>query len=267
MRRKAHKKRNYVMKAPDKWTASAVTITPGTSVREIALPLLPTKEIVMKRRSIKRSILAASILAAFAVPAVPAFAQHAGHVVIAQAPAAAKVAETGAAMRDLWVGHIFWVRNVVVDTLAGNKNAAAAAEKQVVANARHIAAAIEPYYGKAASEKLFGLLAGHYGAIKDHLEATAAGNKGKQEAAVNSLTSNASEIARFLSSTNPNLPFATLNGLLIAHGGHHIQQTQQLKSKQYAEEAQTWEAMKNHMYVIADALAGAIAKQFPAKFS
>ncbi|HET6493337.1 MAG TPA: hypothetical protein VFG44_10235 [Burkholderiales bacterium] len=64
-----------------------------------------------------------------------------------------------------------------------------------------------------------------------------------------------------------NLPFDTLNGLLIAHGGHHIQQTQQLKSKQYAEEARTWEAMKQHMYVIADALTGAIAKQFPTKFS
>jgi hypothetical protein len=37
--------------------------------------------------------------------------------------------------------------------------------------------------------------------------------------------------------------------------------------KQYAEEAQTWEAMKGHMYVIADALAGAIAKQFPKQFS
>ena len=82
-----------------------------------------------------------------------------------------------AALRDLWVGHIFWVRNVAVDTLAGNKAAAAAAEKEVVANARQIAAAIEPYYGKEASEKLFGLLAGHYGAVKQYLEATAAGSK------------------------------------------------------------------------------------------
>ena len=75
------------------------------------------------------------------------------------------------------------------------------------------------------------------------------------------------EIAKFLSGANPNLPFDTLNGLLLAHGGHHVQQNQQLKGKQYAQEAQTWGAMKKHMYVIADALAGALAKQFPAKFS
>ena len=215
----------------------------------------------------QRCVTAASIMAALLVPAAPTFAQHSEHAVIAQAPAAAKVAETSAVMRDLWVGHIFWVRNVVSDTLAGNKQAAAASEKEVVANAKAIAAAIEPYYGKAASEKLFGLLAGHYGAVKEHLEATAAGSKAKQDAAINQLTANATEIAKFLSGANPYLPFNTLNGLLLAHGGHHIQQNQQLKAKQYTQEAQTWEAMKNHMYVIADALAGAIAKQFPAKFS
>ena len=174
-------------------------------------------------KPIRQSLIAASILAAFLSPAAPVFAQHAEHVVIAQAPAIAKVAETGAALRDLWVGHIFWVRNVVVATLAGNKTAAAAAEKEVVANAKQIAAAIEPYYGKEASEKLFSLLAGHYGAVKQYLEATAAGSKAKQDAAVKNLTGNASEIATFLSGANPNLPFDTLNGLLLAHGGHHIQ--------------------------------------------
>ena len=175
--------------------------------------------------------------------------------------------ETSAALRDLWVGHVFWVRSVVVSSLAGNEAAAAASEKEVVTNAKQIAASIEPFYGKEASEKLFGLLAGHYGAIKEYLEAVAAGSKSKQDSAVQNLTGNAADIAKFLSAANPNLPFATVNGLLAAHGGHHLQQVQQLSKKQYGEEAQTWEAMKNHMYVIADALAGAIAKQFPSQFS
>ena len=216
-------------------------------------------------KSIKQTLVAAAILAAFIAPATPALAEHAGHIALAQ-PSAAKVTETSAALRDLWVGHIFWVRNVIVETVAGDKAAAATAEKEVVANAKQIAASIEPYYGKEASEKLFGLLAGHYGAAKQYLEASIAGSKVGQEAALKSLTGNAGDIARFLSSANPNLPYDTLNGLLLAHGGHHIQEIQQLQSKQYAEEAQTWDAMKKHMYGIADALAGAIAKQFPAKF-
>lgn len=183
------------------------------------------------------------------------------------APAVSKAAVTQDALRDLWIGHVFWVRNVVTETLSGNAAAANAAEKEVVANAKAIAGAIEPFYGKAASEKLFGLLAGHYGAIKDYLTATKANQAAAQQAALGKLTSNANEIAVFLSGANPNLPVDTLRGLLTAHGGHHVQQIQQLHAKQYAEEARTWEAMKNHMYVIADALTNAIAKQFPEKFS
>lgn len=179
----------------------------------------------------------------------------------------AKVVETKAALRDLWLGHVFWVRNVVDARLAGNSERAKVAEQQVVANAQAIAGSIEPFYGKAASEKLFGLLAGHWGAISDYLDATRAGKKAEADAASKKLSENAGQIATFLSGANPNLPRDTLLGLLGAHGAHHVQQIQQLQAKQYGAEAKTWAAMKDHMYVIADALAGAIAKQFPEKVS
>jgi gas vesicle protein len=175
-----------------------------------------------------------------------------------------QVAQTAMAQRDLWIGHVFWVRNVVSETLAGNSAAVKAAENAVVANAKQIAASIEPFYGKAATEKLFELLAGHYGAIKEYLNA--GNNAGTQEAAMKNLTSNASDIAVFLSDANPYLPVDTLRGLLLAHGGHHVQQIRQLRAKQYTQEVQTREEMKNHMHVISDALAGALAKQFPEKF-
>jgi hypothetical protein len=95
-------------------------------------------------------------------------AQHAGHTMAnTTAPAGkASASDTQAALRDLWVDHIFWVRSVVVATLANDQAARASSEKQVVADARQIANAIAPFYGQAASDKLFGLLAGHYGAGK-----------------------------------------------------------------------------------------------------
>lgn len=219
----------------------------------------------MRSLGFERPVLLASILVAFLLPPTQALAEHPVHAV-AQAPAPAKVAEANAALRDLWVGHVFWVRNVVVETMAKNDPARAAAESEVVANAKQIAASIEPYYGKAASEKLFGLLAAHYGAVKQYLGATVAGSEQQQGAALKHLTDNAGEIAAFLSGANPNLPLDTLRGLLIAHGAHHVQQIQQLKNRQYAQEVRTWEAMKQHMYVVADALAAAIARQFPARF-
>src|SRR5688572_23468824 len=82
---------------------------------------------------------------------------------------AVKLADARAAQRDLWIGHVFWVRNVVDATFEGDSAAAKAAEGQVVANAKAIAGSIEPFYGQAASEKLFTLLAGHWGAIKGYL--------------------------------------------------------------------------------------------------
>ena len=136
----------------------------------------------------------------------------------------------------------------------------------IVANGEQIARSIEPFYGKASSEHLFTLLAGHYGAIRDHLDATAASNPALQKTAMQELTANAGEIATFLSGANPYLPKDTLMGLLMAHAAHHITEFQQLQAGDYAKEAETWQGMKQHIYVVADALTGALAKQFPDKF-
>ncbi len=181
------------------------------------------------------------------------------------AAATVTLADAKAAQRDLWIGHIFWVRNVVEARFDGNANEAKVAEQQVVANAKAIAASIEPFYGKAASEKLFTLLAGHWGAISDYLDATRADSKSGQDAAFKQLASNADAIAVFLGGANPNLPVDVLRGLLMAHGSHHVQQIGEFKAQQFDAEARTWAAMTHHMYVIADALAEGIAKQFPDK--
>jgi hypothetical protein len=221
-----------------------------------------------------KKIILPIIAAALLAGGLPGLARANDAPATATAPAAEKTATanpekvnaTKDALRDLWIGHIFWVRNVVVYRLEGNKAAEANAEKEVVANAQSIAGAIEPFYGAGAKDKLFKLLAGHYGAVKAYLDATVAKDKTKQDDATKQLLANADEIATFLSGANPNLPKDTLVGLLQAHGGHHISQIQQLTAKNYAGEAKTWADMSQHMYVIADALADAIAKQFPEKF-
>ena len=178
----------------------------------------------------------------------------------------AKVADAKAVQRDLWLGHILGIRNVAVATMDKNAAARESAEKSVVANAQQIAQSIEPFYGKPASDKLFNLLAGHYGAIREDLDATVAGNAAQQETAIKALTANAGEISTFLSGANPYLPKDAVMGLLTAHAAHHIQQFQQLNAGEYVQEAETWNGMKKHIYVVADALTGALAQQFPSKF-
>lgn len=183
------------------------------------------------------------------------------------APAAEPAAlSTRLALRDLWVEHVFWVRNYAVANQVGNKAQADTAARQVVSNATTIANSLAPLYGQPAADQMLKLLAGHWGAVKHYSDATVAKDRSGQQAAVNELSGNAKAIAGFLAKANPYLPEPTLLTLLSAHGGHHVAQIDQLAARDYAGEAQTWQMMRQHMLVLADALAGALVKQFPDKF-
>lgn len=177
-----------------------------------------------------------------------------------------KPVELRLALRGLWEEHIFWVRNVVLMTKLGNKSAAKAAEDQVVQNAKDISSAIVPYYGKEAGDKLFNLLAGHYGAVKDFMIADFAGKKDGKATAMNKMLKNADEIATFLSSANPNWPRDAILGALKTHGGYHMTQIEQINAKNFAGEAKTWASMKTQIDQVADVLTDGLVKQFPQKF-
>lgn len=179
----------------------------------------------------------------------------------------ARVADTKEELRDLWVGHIFWVRNVVMSIATENPAARDAAEKEVLANAKQIARMITPFYGKDASEKLLSILVNGYGAVNEYSEATVAGNKRRQDAALVDFASNANDLAVFISGVNPYLPEDTVRALMAVHGAHHVLQINQLQEKGYAHIMATWPAMRQHMQIIADTLTTALVKQFPNKFS
>lgn len=198
-----------------------------------------------------------------ALCAQPAWSQSASPApAVADSPALT----TRLALRDLWVEHIFWIRNYAIANQAANKAQAKVAADQVVANATQIANSIAPLYGQPAADQLLKLLAGHWGAVKHYSDASVAKDEKAKQAAVADLTSNAKAIAVFLSGANPNLPQATLVTLLSAHGGHHINQIDQLAAHDYAAEAQTWAMMRDHILTLADALTAALVKQFPDKF-
>ncbi|QGW78049.1 hypothetical protein GPJ81_15570 [Pseudomonas alkylphenolica] len=173
---------------------------------------------------------------------------------------------TRLALRDLWVEHIFWIRDYAIANQAGNRQQADVASQQVVSNATAIANSIAPLYGQPAADQLLKLLAGHWGAVKQYSDASVSQSAAGKQAAVNDLGSNAKALAKFLSTANPNLPEATLNTMLAAHGGHHIAQIDELGKKDYKAEAVTWQHMREHILGLADALTAALVKQFPDKF-
>lgn len=220
----------------------------------------------------KSIALSLAILAALSLSPAAHAATHPGHAAAgtnassADSRISAKQAATRAVLRDLWVEHVFWIRNYVTASEAKNKIGRKVAADEVVANATAISGAVASFYGKPAGDRMLTLLAGHWTAVKEYSDATFdKGGKGQTEA-TGKLIANAKEIAAFLATANPNLPEATLVGLLSAHGAHHITQVQQISKADYAGEAETWAAMRHHMFTIADALADALAKQFPERF-
>jgi hypothetical protein len=207
------------------------------------------------------AIAAAGVLVAWSVP--PAHTQSAS-------PNPVKVDQLRMAQRDLYVDHIFWVRSFVIATRLGEKAAASAADEYGLKNAKAIGESIAPVYGQAAGDKFATLFVGHYSAVKDYMNAAFAnnfkGNDALEKAAVDELSKNATAIAVFVSSANPNLPKDTVYGLLLTHAQQHIMSIGATAKKDWAAEADMWDPMVKHIYTLTDALADGIAKQFPGKF-
>jgi hypothetical protein len=210
----------------------------------------------------------AALLAVPALLLVNLCSAHDAPVVTSKASLdTAAVFEAKMALRDLWVEHIFWIRSYVLATQTGDQARGIVAENQVVANAKALAGTIAPFYGQDAADGLLTLLAGHWGAVRDFNTATVRHSEDSKNAAVQKLAANAHEIAKFLSGANPYLPEDAVFGLLSAHGAHHVAQIDQIAAGDFQQEAETWQAMRAHMLVIADAIGSALAKRFPDRFS
>ena len=187
----------------------------------------------------------------------------------APAPEAASVPapKLQAAMRGLWHEHIVRSREYAMAMHAHNAADAKKAADAVVANAKQISAAVAGFYGKPGGDRLMELLGGHWGAIKAITDARAKNDTAGADKAMKDASANVDEIAKFLAGANPNLPEDTVRGLYLAHVAHHSQQIQQIMAGDTAGEATSWADMQTHMDAIADALTGALAKQFPDRAS
>ena len=179
----------------------------------------------------------------------------------------ARAAEMKQTFRDLWLGHIYWVQHAVLDNAKSSLAERDAVKNEVDANTKQIAGTLTPFYGKDRSQKFLSLLDINIGAVREYSEATVAGDKSKQDAALARLASNANDFGAFFSGINPYLSESTVRGLIAAHGAHHVLQINQYKKKDYAHLDETWKLMREHVYVIADTLSEALVKQFPGKFS
>ncbi|MGH7512939.1 MAG: hypothetical protein ACREOQ_08455 [Gemmatimonadales bacterium] len=143
------------------------------------------------------------------------------------------------------------------------KDAAAALDANSVA----LSQAIGSVYGEGAGTAFLELWRKHIGFFVDYTNGVAKKDEAAQNKAVKDLMGYAEDFGAFLASANPNLPKDVVAGLVRDHAVG-------LKAVVDAQAAGDWPSAyaklreaAAHMRMIADPLAGAIAKQFPEKFA
>jgi hypothetical protein len=170
-------------------------------------------------------------------------------------------------LRDRWSWHLFWIRQIVLNCAKNDLKSRDFADKTVAASAKDIARTFTPFYGEAASDRLYSVLTQHYDAVAAYSEATVSGNTSQQEVALAELAAFHDEIADFFSGINPHLCPDTVRGLFAAYVDHFVDHITKLQDRDYAGAAETWLAIQHQMHMIADALTAAVVKQFRTQFS
>jgi hypothetical protein len=175
-------------------------------------------------------------------------------------------ADLRTAMRKLWEEHVQWTRTVIISFAAGLPDFDAAFAR-LLRNQDDIGSAVKPYYGEAAGNQLARLLREHIMISADVLKAAKSGDQTAISAANQRWYVNGEQIADFLSAANPtNWPPATMRPMLKTHLDTTLAEAGARLKVQWQQDVAAYEAAREHVLMMADALTSGIAAQFPERF-
>lgn len=206
----------------------------------------------------KKLLISASLFVAFAMTSTAAFP--------ASPPDTKSAMDTRLAMRKLWEDHITYTRNYIISALAGLPDSEAVAGR-LMKNQEEIGAAIKPYYGDAAGNRLAALLKDHISVAADVVKTAKTGNKVMLSAAQKRWEANADDIAKFLSAANSHWKEADLKSMLHRHLDLTTGEVTARLMQDWAADQKAYDEGHAHMLMFSDALTEGIAKQFPDKFA
>jgi hypothetical protein len=170
------------------------------------------------------------------------------------------------AMQRLWTDHVVWTRLYVIAAVDDRPEAEAAAGR-LLKNQEHIGAAIVPFYGRDAGERLTDLLKQHILIAVDLIVAAKAGDKAKFATYDKKWDENALEIASFLAGANSNWPKKALVDLLNLHLSLTKDEVVARLEKDYQKDAEVFDQILTEILTMSDALSAGIVKQFPERFA
>ena len=169
------------------------------------------------------------------------------------------------ALRKLWSDHVIWTRDYIVAAVADAPDAEAAAGR-LLKNQDDIGAAIVPYYGQAAGDKLTALLRDHIMIAVDLVAAAKTGDNAAFARHDQRWTDNVAEIASFLAGANPNWPEKDVLDLLSLHLKLTKDEVVARLTKDWAADVKAFDDIFNEILVVADTLTNGLVAQFPDKF-
>jgi hypothetical protein len=169
-------------------------------------------------------------------------------------------------MRKLWTDHVVWTREYIVAAVAGTPDADAAA-KRLMKNQEDIGAAIVPFYGKDAGDKLTALLKDHISIAVDVVNAAKANQHEAFAAANGKWNQNAADVAAFLAKANPNWPQTAMVDAMNMHLETTTREVVARLQHKYDDDVAAFDAVYAHILHMADTLSDGIIKQFPDRFA
>ncbi len=168
-------------------------------------------------------------------------------------------------MQKAWIDHTIWTRSYIVSAIS-NRQDQQDVLNRLLQNQQDIGNLFKPYYGEAAGNKLAELLKAHILIAGKIVEAA----KSNKQADVKKLQAdwhrNADEIAKLLSTLNPNWTFKEMQQMLYEHLQLITEIVLSCLRGDWKADIAATDKNEIHMIHFADMLTEGIIKQFPEKF-
>jgi hypothetical protein len=218
------------------------------------------------KRSVRHTFGAAAAAALLVTGCSQSMSMSHGMASPAASTSATQAATLRTTLNALFAEHVVLAGAATGAALGGREAEFKAAAGALDANSVAIAQAIGSVYGKDAETAFLPLWRKHIGFVVDYTVGAAGGDRAKQDKAVSELVAYTQDFGAFLASANPNLPKTVVADLVK----HHVVTLKDVVDAQAAKDhARAYTGLRTasaHMAMIADPLAGAIAKQFPDRF-
>lgn len=169
------------------------------------------------------------------------------------------------AMQELWSDHMQWTYSTV-DAFYHNPKSLDAHLARLLKNQQEIGAAVVPYYGQVAGDKLAALLTTHIQQAVPVLTAARDNDQTGLKTALDNWYANAQEIADFLADANPNWPKEPMREMMKKHIDQTTGYAVDLLKNDYAAAVLKFDEASDHMMEMSMELSAGIVKQFPDRF-